>query len=122
MLTTSFWKGAGERAIKTAAQSLLAVLGVTGLGFGDVDWAASLSVAGVAALASILTSIVNPSFTAGDTGAGETYDPDAELIGVDGDGQDEFPAIEDPETTETEADREPDDTPVDADYVPRHSA
>ncbi|MDR2256965.1 MAG: holin [Arthrobacter sp.] len=61
MFTIAFWKGATERAIKTAAQSLLATIGVTGLTFGAVDWGVALSVASLAALASVLTSIVNPS-------------------------------------------------------------
>jgi hypothetical protein len=61
MFTIAFWKGATERAIKTAAQSLLATISVTGLTFGAVDWGVALSVAGLAALASVLTSIVNPA-------------------------------------------------------------
>lgn len=65
MFTIAFLKGAAERALKTFAQSLLAVVSVTGLTFGGVDWGVSLSAAGLAALASVLTSIVNPSFTAG---------------------------------------------------------
>ena len=111
MLTASFWKGAAERAIKTIAQSLLAVLGVTGIGFGDVDWIASLSVAGLAGVASILTSIVNPTFTAGDTV----------------DTTDEFPDIDDPETVENidEGYNPEEDTETGVaseDYTPRHSA
>lgn len=67
MFTLAFWKGAFERAAKTFAQSLLAVIAVTGIGFGDVDWGVSLSAAGLAALASVLTSFVNTDFVAGDT-------------------------------------------------------
>jgi hypothetical protein len=52
-----FWLAAGERAVKTFAQSLLAIL-VVGTGFEDVAWGEVLSVAGVATLASVLTSIV----------------------------------------------------------------
>lgn len=72
MFTTAFLKGAAERAIKTFAQSLLAVVSVTGLTFGAVDWGVALSAAGLAALASLLTSIVNPGFTAG----AESVEPD----------------------------------------------
>jgi hypothetical protein len=57
MWTIDFWKAAAERAIKTFAQSLLAVIAVGQVGFGDINWAASLSVAGVATLASILSSV-----------------------------------------------------------------
>lgn len=67
MFTLAFFSGLTERAIKTFAQSLLAVIGVTGLGFGDVDWPLALSAAGLAALASVLTSVVAPGFTAGAT-------------------------------------------------------
>lgn len=65
MFTIAFLSGLAERAVKTFAQSLLAVIGVTGLGFGDVDWRLALSAAGLAALASVLTSVVAPGFTAG---------------------------------------------------------
>lgn len=61
IFTAAFWEGAAERALKTAAQSLLATISVTGLTFGAVDWGVALSVAGLAALASVLTSIVNPA-------------------------------------------------------------
>lgn len=66
--TTAFWKGAAERAIKTAAQSLAAVFVVGTTSLLDVDWTVSLSVAGAAALASLLTSIGNADFVAGRTG------------------------------------------------------
>lgn len=64
--TTAFWKGASERAIKTFAQTLAAyfVIGTTGL--LDVDWVTALSVSGAATLASVLTSIGNADFTAGE--------------------------------------------------------
>lgn len=71
MFTIAFLSGLAERALKTFAQSLLAVISVTGLGFGDVDWPLALSAAGLAALASVLTSVVAPSFTAGVTAAGK---------------------------------------------------
>lgn len=63
--TSDFWKGASERLIKTFAQTLVGffVVGTTGL--LDVDWPAAVSVAGAAALASLLTSIGNADFTAG---------------------------------------------------------
>ena len=63
--TTAFWKGTTERAVKTFAQALLGVLigGATEL--LDVDWVAALSVAGLATVVSLLTSISTPDFTAG---------------------------------------------------------
>lgn len=58
MLTSIFWRDAFERALRTAAQALIALLtsGVTGL--LDVPWPAAASAAGLAALVSLLTSVV----------------------------------------------------------------
>jgi len=71
--TAAFWKAAAERAIKTFAQALVAFLAV-GTGLLDVDWVAAASVAGMAALLSLLTSIgsdlVSP--TPGPSLVGET--------------------------------------------------
>lgn len=62
--TKAFWKGAAERAIKTAAQSLTAVF-VIGVPIFDLDVVGGLAIAGTATVASILTSIGNADFTAG---------------------------------------------------------
>ena len=69
----TFWLGAAERAIKTFAQSLLAVL-LAGTVVWGQDWAQALGVAGTATLLSILTSIADP--TRADT-AIATGDPTA---------------------------------------------
>ena len=69
----TFWLGTAERAIKTFAQSLLAVL-LAGTVVWGQDWAQSLGVAGTATLLSILTSIADP--TRADT-AIATGDPTA---------------------------------------------
>lgn len=66
IFTLAFLKGAAERSIKTFAQVLAAVIGAGQLGVLDVDWTNSLSIAGLAAVASLLTSIGNADFTAGD--------------------------------------------------------
>ncbi|WP_153925519.1 holin [Lactococcus petauri] len=57
MFTKTFWKDTAERAVKTFAQSMAAVLtaGVTGV--LDVDWINALSVCLLATLVSVLTSI-----------------------------------------------------------------
>ena len=57
MFTKKFLKDTAERAVKTFAQSMAAVLtaGVTGV--LDVDWINALSVSLLAALVSVLTSL-----------------------------------------------------------------
>jgi hypothetical protein len=58
MFSATFWKSTAERSIRTAAQVLLGFLVIGETGFLDVDWEQSLSVTGVAVIASILTSVV----------------------------------------------------------------
>ena len=67
MWTLSFWKQTAERAIKTAAQTGAAffVIGTTGV--ADVDWATMAGICGVAALASVLTSIASTPFGQADS-------------------------------------------------------
>jgi len=57
MFTLDFWKDALERAIRTAAQALVAswATGVTGV--LEVNWIQAASVAGLAAVTSILMSL-----------------------------------------------------------------
>jgi hypothetical protein len=56
VFTLAFWKAAAERAAKTFAQTLAALV-VGAYGLTDVDWSTSLSVAGLATLLSVLTSV-----------------------------------------------------------------
>ena len=63
MFSLTFFKAAGERALRAFAFSLTAFVGVSGIGFGDVDWIRALSVSGIAAILSILTSITVNSAT-----------------------------------------------------------
>lgn len=65
MFTRVFWAGAAERALKTVAQSVAAVLGVGAVGILSVDWPQTLSVAAAAGLLSILTSIADADRVAG---------------------------------------------------------
>lgn len=51
-----WWKAAGIRAIKTFAQALIAGIG-TGVALLEVNWSYALSVAAVAAILSLLTSL-----------------------------------------------------------------
>ncbi|MDR2975301.1 MAG: holin [Propionibacteriaceae bacterium] len=68
MWTIEFWKAAGERAIKTAAQSAASALASAGVGtLIGLDWRAVASMSGFGALTSILTSIASGAVTGGDT-------------------------------------------------------
>lgn len=53
MSTHQFWMRTFERAVKTFAQSLLAILGVSGVGLLNAPWITALSTAGMAALMSV---------------------------------------------------------------------
>lgn len=75
MFTIEFWKGAGERAVKTFLQTFVAVV-VAGLGADavgvsagllDVSWLDALSVSALATIMSLATSAGNADFTAGTT-------------------------------------------------------
>jgi hypothetical protein len=63
MRTRYFWLSALERCLKTAAQTLISMWVVGGVMFDlrAVDWPTSLSVAGGAALISLLMSVASSS-------------------------------------------------------------
>lgn len=65
MWTADFWKAIAERAIKTFAQAAAAMLVAAGVGLLDADWIAVASVAGMAAVVSVLTSIGSAAATDG---------------------------------------------------------
>lgn len=56
-MTKIWFKAAGVRAVKTMAQSALAVIGSGMFGVLDVDWLNLLSITIMAGVCSILTSI-----------------------------------------------------------------
>lgn len=80
MFTTVFWKDAAERAIKTIAQTLLALWLVGDLAFNalSVDWAEAFGISVGAAILSLLTSIVSANAVKGSLGPASlvTSDPD----------------------------------------------
>lgn len=55
-MNKTWWKAAGVRALKTFCQTAVSMLTV-GQAFIDIDWMNVLSVSGVAAVISLLTSI-----------------------------------------------------------------
>lgn len=54
---TNWVKAAIVRAVKTAAQTAVALIGTGTVGFTDLDWVQIASISGVAAVLSLLTSI-----------------------------------------------------------------
>ncbi len=64
MWTRTFWLAAAERAVKTLAQTMLAlwVVGDQVLNVFTVDWSASFGVGLGAMLISILTSLLSTGF------------------------------------------------------------
>lgn len=61
MFTKPFWKDASERAVRTFAQTLLALIVVGPLSSVlAINWDRALATAGVAALVSVLNAIVAP--------------------------------------------------------------
>lgn len=80
--TKEFWKGAAERAIKTFAATLAALLSASGIGILDVDWGQALSVSGLATLVSFLIAVGNANFTAGGTPILVAETKDAPLVEI----------------------------------------
>ncbi|VEI04095.1 Uncharacterised protein [Acidipropionibacterium jensenii] len=78
MTSIAFWKGAGERAGKTFLQVGIATLGISagsvysGEAALRLPWETALVTALLAALLSVVTSLLNPSFTAGTAPASTT--------------------------------------------------
>ena len=64
-----FWKAAGIRALRTAAQTAIAVIGTTAV-MEEVNWLAVASASLLAGLVSILTSVVTglPEAPLGESG------------------------------------------------------
>lgn len=52
-----FWKATGIRAVKTFAQTAVALIGTNAVGITDVNWVGVASGAALAGVVSVLTSI-----------------------------------------------------------------
>jgi hypothetical protein len=70
MFTREFWRATGERAVRTAAQATLGVVGADGLGLLEVGWGEAGTVGGLAAVAAVLTAVATSG--AGPEGPGLT--------------------------------------------------
>ena len=57
IISKKWLKAAGIRAIKTVAQTAVALIGTNAVGITDVDWLAVLSASALAGVVSLLTSI-----------------------------------------------------------------
>jgi uncharacterized membrane protein YdfJ with MMPL/SSD domain len=66
MFTAYFWKSTVERALKSFAQALLALVGAGQVGVLDVAWPTALSTAAMAGLLSVLTSLGSAKIGAAD--------------------------------------------------------
>lgn len=122
LTTQAFWVATGERAIKTAAQSLIAVGLSNATGIFDVDWLGALSAAGLATLLSVLTSIVS-------SGIGDTSGPSlggGEVLSSKAIPAEVVDALADPDSPSGSvagpASPLPDETPVDVVPVDPHIA
>jgi hypothetical protein len=79
LFTVAFWKAASERAIKTAAQSLLLCFGASDVGpanLFELDWQNLVGFGVFGAVTSILTSIVSVGISDGN---GPSLAPAAEI-------------------------------------------
>lgn len=61
LASKTFWADTVERSVKTFAQAAVAILTSGAIGLLNVDWVTLVSVSGLAALVSVLTSIASGS-------------------------------------------------------------
>lgn len=74
--TRIFWIGTLERALKTFAQMFLVLVGGNQIAITDLNWPQTLSMAAMAAVLSIMTSIADPIRVAdGPNRTPEDYQP-----------------------------------------------
>ena len=73
LFTATFWLDTLERAVKTAAQSLLSLVGVNAVDVVSLNWQEMLITTGVATGLSVLTSIVSSGI--GEPGTASVLNP-----------------------------------------------
>lgn len=85
MFDKRFWIAAAERAIKTFAQTLVALIGTGAVGIMDLDWPQMISIAATATVLSVLTSIASANFGSnpGPSLADESIEPGATVLEVE---------------------------------------
>lgn len=85
MFDSRFWKAAAERAVKTFAQTLVALIGTGAVGIMDLDWMQMLSVSATATVLSLLTSVASANFGSnpGPSLVDETIEPGAQVLEVE---------------------------------------
>ena len=59
MLNAAFWKAATERAVKTFAQTVVALIGAQQVNIIDLNWPSIAGIAATAAALSVFTSIAS---------------------------------------------------------------
>jgi hypothetical protein len=83
MFTRQFWMLTAERAVKTFAQALAAVLVASGTGLLSADWKSALSTAGMATVVSVLTSVASSRFGPNDSPSVVDGDPPSPISSVE---------------------------------------
>ena len=85
LFDSRFWVATAERAIKTLAQTLVALIGTTAVSIIDLDWAQMLGVSATATVLSVLSSIASANFgkNPGPSLADETVEPDPIIVEVE---------------------------------------
>ena len=76
-----FWQSTAERAVKSFAQSLLALLSAGQIGLLQVAWLTTLSTAGMATLLSVLSSVASSRVGAAGTPSAVPHPADAPAVG-----------------------------------------
>lgn len=57
MMSKAWWRAAGIRALRTSAQTAVALIGTNAIGITGVDWVGVASGAALAGVVSMLTSV-----------------------------------------------------------------